>query len=140
MKNRIKITRNGKVSDTEINNLRKMVKWSFDKGTYNRVLPKSYAYFTARAKGNLIGFVNIISDGVADALLVDLMVHPDLQGKGLGLALVRQAARFVRLKKIQALQVTFDTKLSGFYRKAGFNIFGGGIMDFKYMKVKLGNK
>jgi GNAT superfamily N-acetyltransferase len=137
IKNIIKITRNGKVSDFEINQLRKMVKWDLQKRAYNRVLKKSYAYFIAREKRNLIGFVNVISDGVADAFLVDLMVHPDFQGKGLGLALVRQAARFVRSKKIRALHVTFDTKISNFYRKAGFNIFGGGIMDFKFMKVKL---
>jgi GNAT superfamily N-acetyltransferase len=131
----MKIIKNGRVTDDEINGLRKAVKWEVLPGAYNKSLPKAYAYFTARDKGKLVGYVSIISDGVSDAFLNDLMVHPAYQGKNIGYNLVQAAARLIKSKKIQCLQVTFNPWNEKFYRKCGFHIFKAGIMDFKHMKV-----
>jgi hypothetical protein len=61
-KEKMKITKNGTVSDKEINSLRKAVGWDFTEGSYNKSLPKAYAYFAARDKKILVGFVCIVSD------------------------------------------------------------------------------
>ena len=131
----VKILRNGEVCEEELANLRASVGWPYTPGTYPRSLPKQYAYFTARDAAELVGYVSVISDGVGDAFLIDLMVRPSHQGRRIGSRLVHSALSFVRDRGIQCTQVTFDARLTEFYRKAGFHIFGGGIIDFPRMEI-----
>lgn len=51
----------------------------------------SYAVASAYDKetGKLIGFFRALSDGVGDAYMVDLLVHPSYRKKGIGKALVK---------------------------------------------------
>lgn len=126
-----------KVTDVEIGELRAAVGWNVDVGAYDSVLPKVYTWFTARENKKLIGFVSVISDGVADAFLVDLMIHPDYQKKGVGKEIVRTAVKFCKSIGVQCVHVTFNRSEEDFYRKCGFHIFGGGIIDFKNMDVEL---
>lgn len=119
------------ITDRDIGELRRAVAWDHTPGAYDRSLPAAWSYFAARDEGGgLAAYVGVVSDGVADAFLVDLMVHPRFQRTGLGRALVERAARRVREAGIQCLHVTFNRELEPFYRAAGFHIFGGGIMDF----------
>jgi GNAT superfamily N-acetyltransferase len=125
------------VIDAEIGELRSAVKWDHDAGTYDRVLKGVHTYFVARDKEKLIGFVSVISDGAADAFLVDLMVHPDYQKQGLGKELVQRAIKYSKSIGVQCIHVTFNRTEEEFYRNCGFHIFGGGIIDFKTMNVEL---
>ncbi len=128
------ILRNGPVNSKEICALRTAVGWDAADGTYDDILKKLYAYYTVRNDGSeLIGYVSVLSDGIADAFLIDLMVHPEHQESGLGIRIVRKAASDVKQAGIQCIQVTFDDSLEPFYRKCGFHIFRGGIIDFKNM-------
>lgn len=130
-----KILKNGIVEPKEIEDLREAVGWDRSEGIYEHVLQRHYAYYTARsANGKLIGYVSVLSDGVADALLLDLMVHPKHQGTGLGKQLVRRAVIDIKQAGIQCVQVTFQDQLEPFYAKCGFHIFKGGIIDFKNMQ------
>lgn len=133
----MEILHNGEVTDPELVELRKAVGWDYTPGEYDRILEGVYAYFTVRDEGNLIGFVSVISDGVADAFLVDLMVHPSYQKWGIGTKLIKQAVRFIKANNIRCVQVTFNPETEGFYRKLGFHIFKAGIIDFKNMAVEL---
>lgn len=130
----VEITEKSSVTDAELGELRSAVGWDHEIGTYDRVLRGVKTYFVARADGKLVGFVSVISDGVADAFLVDLMIHPDKQKQELGKALVKKAVGFARNLGVQCVHVTFNQDQEGFYRKCGFHIFGGGIIDFKTMK------
>ncbi|MHC4575243.1 MAG: GNAT family N-acetyltransferase [Planctomycetota bacterium] len=125
------------VTDAEIGELRSAVKWDHDTGTYDRVLKGVHTYFVARDKEKLIGFVSVISDGAADAFLVDLMVHPDYQKQGLGKELVQRAIKYSKSIGVQCIHVTFNPTEEQFYRKCGFHVLGGGIIDFKTMNVEL---
>jgi GNAT superfamily N-acetyltransferase len=127
------ITERGEVTDTEIGQLRAAVGWDHEPGAYDRVLKGVHTYFIARANTMLTGFVSVISDGVADAFLVDLMVHPDCQHQGLGTKLVRRAVSYSKSLGVQCVHVTFNAPEEAFYRKCGFHVFGGGIIDFKTM-------
>lgn len=129
--------RNGKVDPIEIENLREAVGWDRQEGKYTKILAKSYAYYTVRNNEELIGFMNIISDGIADAFLVDLMVHPDFQNKGIGSSLIKQAIVDIKKEGIKCIQVTFNDDLEAFYKKLGFHIFEGGIIDFENMKIPM---
>lgn len=133
----MKIEEKGKVNDSEIGALRTEVGWDHTPGTYNRVLKGVYTYFTARENKKLVGFVSVISDGAADAFLVDLMVHPDFQSQGLGMELVQQAVKCSKSIGVQCVHVTFNESEKEFFRKCGFHIFCGGIIDFKTMNLEL---
>jgi len=131
----IEIVRDGPLTPDEIEELRTAVGWEQTDGTYGEILQRHYAHYTARDRsGELIAYVSVLSDGVSDAFLLDLMVHPEHQGHGLGKRLVRRVAGDIRDAGIQCIQVTFDKALTGFYERCGFHIFGGGIIDFKHME------
>ena len=131
----IEITRQGPVEPQEIEDLRAEVGWDRSRETYGEILKRHFAYYTARdADGRLIGYVSVLSDGVSDAFLLDLMVHPNYQRMGIGKRLVQSATRDVKAEGIQCVQVTFNPELEDFYAKCGFHIFKGGIIDFKSME------
>ncbi|MCL5271077.1 MAG: GNAT family N-acetyltransferase [bacterium] len=128
------IVRNGPIAPEEIEDLRSAVGWDRCEGTYEHILRRHFAYYTARAgDGRLIGYVSVLSDGIADAFLLDLMVHPDHQRSGLGSRLVRRAIADMKQAGIQCVQVTFNEPLEAFYAQCGFHIFKAGIIDFKHM-------
>lgn len=77
----------------------------------------------------LVGFLNVISDGIGDAFLLDLMVAPDFQSRGIGKALVKKAVMDLTDDGIRCIHATFTPDLEGFYRKCGFPIFSAGIID-----------
>jgi GNAT superfamily N-acetyltransferase len=123
------IQRCGPVRSSEVEDLRQLVGWDQMSGCYERILAGSYAYFSARQDDALIGFVNVISDGVADALLVDLMVHPNYQRLGLGQALVQAAIQALKADGIRCIEVIFEPRLESFYRQCGFHMMQAGIID-----------
>jgi GNAT superfamily N-acetyltransferase len=135
LKQTTEINRDGQVLPDEIADLRSTLGWHRTEGIYTKLLERHYAHYTVRGgDGSLIAYVSILSDGLADALLVDLMVHPDHQNCGVGTRLVRRAIADLRDDGIQCIQVTFNTNLTPFYAQCGFHIFGGGIIDFKNME------
>lgn len=123
------VERGGRVTPQEIADLREAVGWDRAEATQQRVLDGSYCYYVVRDGKSLAGFLNVVSDGVADALLVNVVIHPRSQGNGLGRALVRRAVDDVTAAGIQCIQVTFLPELEGFYRKCGFHILGGAVID-----------
>ncbi len=128
------ITRDGRVDPKEIEDLRAAVGWDRCEGTYSSILKRHYAYYTVRAEdGRLIGYMSVLSDGVSDAFLLDLIVHPSFQGKDIGMRLVKRGIQDMKDAGVRCVQVTFDENLKGFYERCGFHIFGGGIVDFKTM-------
>ena len=78
--------------------------------------------------------MSVLSDGISDAFLLDLVVHPQYQRKGLGKRIVRKAIIDIKAAGIRCIQVTFNNDLESFYEKCGFHIFKGGIIDFKNMR------
>ncbi len=81
------------------------------------------------ADGMLIGYIEAISDGVDDAYLRNLTVHPHHQGHGIASTLLTMAKERIREDGIKMVNLLFDPKLLPFYRKAGFKIVCGGLID-----------
>lgn len=128
---RYELVRDGPVASADLEGLRASVGWDADRAEsrYDEILARSYTHYAVHSHGRLIAFVSVLSDGIADAFLLDLMVHPDFQRQGIGRALVRRAVSDLTAEGIRAIQVTFAQELEGFYRKCGFHVFGGGIID-----------
>ncbi|WP_078553112.1 GNAT family N-acetyltransferase [Bacillus alkalicellulosilyticus] len=68
----------------------------------------------------LIGYGRIISDGVYQALLCDLIVHPSYQGRGIGKMLLNTLIEYCRQQNIRKIQLFCATGKKPFYDKIGF--------------------
>ena len=129
------VIRDAAVEPDEIEALRQAVGWDRNGGAYDKVLARHYTYYTVRDdNGLLVGYMSILSDGIADAFLLDLIVHPQWQHKGIGERIVRRAIRDMKDAGVRCVQVTFNEELESFYARCGFHIFKGGVIDFTTMK------
>jgi len=68
----------------------------------------------------LIGFGRVIADGVHHALIVDLIIHPDYQNKGLGSRLLDMLVSKCKKNKIRDIQLFSAKDKYSFYEKFGF--------------------
>lgn len=75
----------------------------------------SLGWVTARAGGRLVGFVNVLWDGLVHAWIQDVMVAADSRGRGIGKDLVAAAAAGARNAGCEWLHVDFDPELDDFY-------------------------
>ena len=70
----------------------------------------------------LIGFGRVIADGVHHALIVDLIIHPNYQGKGLGSILLERLVTKCKEHKIRDIQLFSAKDKFAFYEKFGFEM------------------
>lgn len=82
------------------------------------------------AAGALVAWCGLLSDGAEHAILLDVMVHPAWQGRGVGKALIRAAVAHCRARGIPIVHVDFLPGVQGFYAACGFAIGLGGILEF----------
>ncbi|HXV43256.1 MAG TPA: GNAT family N-acetyltransferase [Anaerolineae bacterium] len=129
------ILRQATLIGTQVEDLRSAVGWDRMQGKYDQILAQSYAHFSVFDNSRLIGFVNVISDGVADAFLVDFMVHPDFQRRGIGKALITHVIKSLKADGLRFIQVIFGAELESFYRECGFHIVRAGIIDSEFNKA-----
>ncbi len=90
----------------------------------------SFGWVTARAgtDADLVGFCNVISDGVAHAWLQDVIVAPARQRSGIGRAMVDLAIDRARQADHEWMHVDFDDDVADFYyRTCGFTKTNGGL-------------
>jgi len=96
--------------------------------SFGGILSRSLAHVGAYADGELVGFVNLASDGGVHAFLLDTCVHPHWRGRGIGRGLVAHAVGRARERGIEWLHVDFEPHLLGFYRGCGFGETQAGLM------------
>lgn len=82
-----------------------------------RLARHSFFWVTARVDGALVGFVNMVGDGGAHAILLDLCVDPSHQGRGIGVALVRAAADEAAARGCRWLHADYAEEHAGFYEQ-----------------------
>ena len=72
----IQVDQDARIATQEVEALRADVNWMQQSG-YERIMAGSYRHFSVRNDSRLIEFLNVISNGVLDALLIDLVVYPN---------------------------------------------------------------
>nr|WP_208407207.1 GNAT family N-acetyltransferase [Amycolatopsis granulosa] len=71
----------------------------------------------ARDRGELAGMARLVGDGVMYLLIVDVVVHPGHQGRGLGQRMVR---RLVEVAGARRVQLVAAPDVVPFYERLGF--------------------
>jgi len=92
------------------------------------ILSKSLSYVCAYQGNQLIGFVNIAWDGGIHAFILDTTVHPIVRRQGIGMTLVKQAAKVAQERGVKWLHVDYEPHLTAFYRQCGFEDTAAGLM------------
>ena len=123
---------NESVSIQAIADLRQSVGWNRMEYAYNDPNMNSYAHIAVYDEGKLIGFVDSVSNGVTDAYIQDLMVHPDYQGQGIGTELMNRMIAYLKAHHIYMISVIYEPALSPFYKKFDFfEMLSGQLETFK---------
>ena len=123
---------NETVSAKALSDLRESVGWNRMEDEYNNPLMTSYYHIAAYEADNLIGYIDSVSNGVTDAYIQDLMVHPDYQGNGIGTELMNRMIAFLKSKHIFMISVIFEDSLRSFYSRFGFTeMFSGQLQTFE---------
>lgn len=97
-----------------------------------RLTQHSLFWVTARQDEALIGFVNVIGDGGAHAVLLDLCVHPQAQGRRIGRTLFRAAADEARRRGCHWLHADYEPHLTRFYEQhCGLQSTAAGLLALR---------
>jgi GNAT superfamily N-acetyltransferase len=89
----------------------------------------SLGWVVARSGDDLVGFANVLWDGLVHAWLQDVMVAASARHQGLGVAVVRHAQRGAAEAGCEHLHVDFDDALRPFYVDAcGFTPAAAGLL------------
>lgn len=74
----------------------------------------------ASASDRLVGFARAITDGVFLAVVLDVIVAPDLRGTGLGARLMDELLARPELADVDSIELVCQPELVEFYRRWGF--------------------
>jgi GNAT superfamily N-acetyltransferase len=89
----------------------------------------SLGWAVARGGDALVGFANVLWDGLVHAWLQDVMVSPEAARRGIGTALVETARDGARAAGCEYLHVDFEPALAPFYVEAlGFTPTAAGLL------------
>ena len=83
----------------------------------NSFKTSSLSYFV-KDENEIIGFGRTVDDGKYYALLVDIVIHPDYQSKGIGKSIVNELQK--RLVGYEFITLTAAPNKEGFYQKIGW--------------------
>lgn len=90
---------NAPTSAKQITDLREAVGWNRMESCYENEHMTSYFHIIVYDGEKLIGYIDTVSNGVTDAYIQDLMVHPEYQGKGIGTELMNRTIAYLKEKK-----------------------------------------
>jgi GNAT superfamily N-acetyltransferase len=86
----------------------------------HQALQHSWYAVSAYDGGQLVGFGRVISDGVLHALIVEMIVAPEYQARGIGRAILIDLVTRCREAGICDIQLFCAKGKVGFYAKQGF--------------------
>jgi ribosomal protein S18 acetylase RimI-like enzyme len=94
--------------------------YNFTPADLKKAIGSSWHALSAFDSDKLIGFGRVIADGVHHALIVDIIVHPQYQGKGIGSLLLEKLVKKCREANIRDIQLFAAADKYRFYEKHGF--------------------
>jgi ribosomal protein S18 acetylase RimI-like enzyme len=112
-------------SENDIVNLYKAGGWwkdYYNPAGLKNMIKGSFAFAVAIEKksNKAIGMGRVLSDGVSDAYIQDLVVLPEYRNSGIGKQLAKTLLDFCLSKKILWIGLIAEPDQSGFYSNIGF--------------------
>jgi len=95
----------------------------------DRLERHSVSWVCAFDGARLVGFVHACWDGGAHAFLLDTVVHPDYQRRGIGRQLVEALIPPVTAAGCTWLHVDYEPHRDGFYMSCGFRPTAAGLLE-----------
>ena len=97
-------------------------------------IEKSWYMVSAYDDVRLVGFGRVLSDGKLHALITEMIVLPEYQGRGIGREVLKYLTDICQAHKIRDIQLFSAKGKAGFYEKYGFSRRpeAGPGMEIKY--------
>ena len=95
---------------------------TYDKFKIKNLISGSYAFAVAidiRIQ-KAIGMGRLLSDGIADAYIQDLVVHPQYQGSGIGKKMINSLIQYCLSHGIRWIGLIAEPGNNSFYKSLGF--------------------
>lgn len=96
------------------------VQYQLDSNQLFQALKNSWYLVSVYESDKLIGFGRIICDGIIHALILDLIVHPSYQNKGIGCQVLEKLVEKCKQYQIRDIQLFSAKGYTSFYEKRGF--------------------
>lgn len=121
---------NPDASPESVSALRRSVGWGGMEAELKDPAMRDYLRIACYDEEELVGFLAVVSNGVTDAYIQDVMVRPDYQGKGIGTELMERAIERLKAGRIYMISVIYgEEALRPFYEKFGFATMLCGQME-----------
>ena len=122
---KIVLQSNKAISLSQLNDLCVAVGWSYRSlNRLERAISNSFSYIAAwyvyQDKQQLVGFARAVADGVYQATLLDIAVHPDFQGQKIGKAIVTNITKQLKAAQIADITLYASSHMTDFYHQLGF--------------------
>ena len=109
------------VSPAALADLRQSVGWNRMQRDLADPRLRDYFRLCAFDGALLVGFASVVSNGVTDAYIQDVMVHPDYQRQGVGTQLMERVLARLEAEGVYMVSVIYgEETLRPFYEKFGF--------------------
>ena len=95
-------------------------KYELTKEELFTALKNSWYIISVFNNNELIGFGRIICDGIVHALILDVIIHPDRQGEGIGKEVMDKLIAKCKKHKVRDIQLFCAKRKVSFYEKLGF--------------------
>lgn len=110
--------------------LRRSVGWGGMEEELRDPALRDYLRLACYDGDTLAGFLAVVSNGVTDAYIQDVMVRPEYQGRGIGTELMNRAIDRLKADRIYMISVIYgEEALRPFYEKFGFYTMLCGQME-----------
>ena len=111
--------------EDEIVNLYKSGCWwkdHYDKSGIKHLIKGSFVFAVVIDKktGKTVGMGRVLSDGVSDAYIQDLVVLQEYRNQGIGKKLVKKLINHCKSKNIHWIALIAEPNREGFYENIGF--------------------
>lgn len=120
------------VSPSRLADLRQAVGWNRIEADLAAPSLRNTFHLCCFDGNELIGYAAVVSNGVTDAYIQDVMVHPNWQKQGIGSALMEHVLKRLRDEGIYMVSVLYgEAALQGLYERFGFRTMLCGQMELR---------
>ncbi len=97
---------------------------NYDASAIKNLIKGSFAFAIAIDKNNnkSVGMGRLISDGVSDAYIQDLIVIPKYREKGIGKKIAKTLIKYCKKRRINWLGLIAEPNQDKFYKSLGFKL------------------